>query len=106
MKGKTIDLYHYLWKGLLREGPRSEELTERVHPTQKPVGLLKQIINDTTDHSKNNIILDLYGGSGSTLIAAEATYNTCLMMEIDPYYCQVIIDRWEQYTGQKANKIK
>ena len=100
----SIKLYHYLWSGLIREGNRDEELTERVHPTQKPVGLLKNIITDNLEEQDNNI-LDLYGGSGSTLIAAEATNNNSLLMELDPYYCQIIIDRWEEYTGQKAEKI-
>jgi len=100
----SIKLYHYLWSGLIREGNRDEELTERVHPTQKPVGLLKNIIQDNFDSQDNNI-LDLYGGSGSTLIAAEATNNNALLMELDPYYCQIIINRWEEYTGQKAEKI-
>lgn len=104
LKGKQVKYYHYLWKGLLREGNHKDELNERVHPTQKPVGLLKQIITDTLPEQNNNI-LDLYGGSGSTLIACEATDNNCYMMEIDPYYCQIIIDRWEEYTGQKAEKI-
>ena len=104
LDGKSVKMYSYLWSGLLREGNRKDELTARVHPTQKPVGLLKNIINDVfTEHDKN--ILDLYGGSGSTLIAAESTNNNCYMMEIDPYYCQIIIDRWEEYTGQKATKL-
>lgn len=105
LEGKTVDLYHYTWSGLIRKGNRKDELKERVHPTQKPVGLLKNIINDVfTEHDKN--ILDLYGGSGSTLIACESTQHNCYMMEIDPYYCQIIINRWEEYTGQKAEKIQ
>jgi len=47
-------------------------------------------------------INDLFGGAGSTLIACEKTGRQCRMMEIDPVYCQVIIDRWEQFTGKKA----
>jgi DNA modification methylase len=50
-------------------------------------------------------VLDLFGGSGSTLIACEQLNRTCYMMEIDPKYCDVIIDRWEQFTGQKAVKL-
>lgn len=103
IKGKMCKMYHYLWSGLLREGNRKMELKERVHPTQKPVGLLINILNDYSDI--NNNILDLYGGSGSTLIACEETQRNCYMMELDPYYCQVIINRWEHYTGQKAVKI-
>ena len=103
IKGKMCKMYHYLWSGLLREGNRKMELKERVHPTQKPVGLLINILNDYTDVNMN--ILDLYGGSGSTLIACEETNRNCYMMEIDPYYCQVIINRWEEFTGKKAEKI-
>lgn len=53
----------------------------------------------------NCIVLDLFGGSGSTLIASEQTNRICYMMELDPKYCDVIIDRWEQYTGKKAVRI-
>ena len=101
---KSIRMYKYLWSGLLREGPRNEELKERIHPTQKPVGLLKNIINDTLNEENQNI-LDLYGGSGSTLIASEALGHNCYIMELDPYYCQIIINRWEEYTGKKAELI-
>lgn len=103
IKGKMCKMYPYLWSGLLREGERRLELKERVHPTQKPVGLLINILNDYTDVNMN--ILDLYGGSGSTLIACEETNRNCYMMELDPYYCQVIINRWETFTGRKAVKI-
>jgi len=71
------------------------------HPTQKPVELAVQAIQTLSDGD----ILDLFGGSGSTLIACEQTNRKCYMMEIDPYYCQVIIDRWEKYTGEKAVKL-
>lgn len=101
--GKTCKLYHYLWSGLLREGERKLELKERVHPTQKPVGLLINILNDFVESNSN--ILDLFGGSGSTLIACEQTNRNCYMMELAPHYCQVIIDRWEQFTGKKALKL-
>lgn len=52
------------------------------------------------------IILDVFGGSGSTLIACEQTNRICYMMEIDPYYCSVIIERFENLTKQKAVKIE
>jgi 16S rRNA G966 N2-methylase RsmD len=103
LKGKSCNIYHYLWSGLLREGSRDLELMARVHPTQKPVGLLINILNDYSKENDN--ILDLYGGSGSTLIACEETNRNCYMMELDPYYCQVIINRWEDFTGQNAELI-
>ena len=52
-----------------------------------------------------DIVLDTFGGSGSTLIACEQTNRKCYMMEIDPYYTSVIINRWETYTGEKAIKL-
>ena len=54
---------------------------------------------------KDDIVIDPFGGSGSTLIACEKTNRICYMMELDPKYCDVIIKRWEEYTGQKAVKI-
>ena len=103
LKGIGCMCYHHLWRGLLRGGDRKTELSERVHPTQKPVKLLADILKDYSEEGIN--VLDLFGGSGSTLIACEQLNRNCYMMELDPYYCQVIINRWEQYTGQKAEKI-
>jgi DNA modification methylase len=71
------------------------------HPTQKPVELAERAIGN---HSVANV-LDLFGGSGSTLIACEKTNRKCFMMEIDPHYCQVIIDRWEAFTGKTARPL-
>ena len=99
-KGTICKVYRHLWAGLIREGNRKTELQERVHPTQKPVGLLGNIIQDYSN--ENDIILDLFGGSGSTLIACEQIDRTCYMMELDPHYCDVIIKRWEEFTEQKA----
>jgi len=67
----------------------------------KPIELCAKFIKC---YAKQNV-LDLFGGSGSTLIACEQLNKTCYMMELDPYYCQVIINRWEHYTGKKAVKI-
>lgn len=71
------------------------------HPTQKPITLAVRAFKN----SPGKRVLDLYGGSGSTLIACERTNRKCFMMEIDPVYCQVIIDRWEKLTKRKAEKI-
>ncbi len=70
------------------------------HPTQKPVALAEKAIGDLTRN--NHIILDLFGGSGSTLIACEKTGRKCFMMELAPNYCDVIIRRWQKFTGKKA----
>jgi len=71
-----------------------------VHPTQKPVALPEEAIDKTT--RQGNSVLDLFGGSGSTLIACEKTSRYCRMMELDPQYCDVIIKRWQDFTGQEA----
>ena len=74
-----------------------------IHPTMKPVELLeKQIINSS---KQEDIILDIFLGSGSTLIAAQKTGRICYCMELDPKYVDVIIRRWEDYTGKKAVKL-
>ena len=91
-------LYRHLWNGLARKGDRKTEGLTRVHPTQKPVGLFVEIFKDF----KFKTCLDLFGGSGSTLIACEKTDRQCRMMELDPIYCDVIIKRWQDYTGQQA----
>ena len=71
-----------------------------LHPTMKPVELVANAIKDGT--LENMIVLDAFGGSGTTLIAAEQLNRRCRMMELDPHYVDVIIDRWEQFTGEKA----
>lgn len=91
-----VRIYHQLWNGMIREG----EKEKRVHPTQKPIKMLSEILEDFT--KQDNVILDVFGGSGSTLIACEQLGRTCYMMEFDPRYIDVIIDRWEKLTGQKA----
>ena len=74
-----------------------------LHPTQKPVELAVLAIENIIE--KNKIVLDLFLGSGSTLIAAEKLKRKCYGMELDEKYCDVIIERWEQFTGNKAEKI-
>jgi len=74
------------------------------HITEKPTELLKEII--THSSNKNHLVLDLFLGSGSTLIACEQTNRICYGMEIDPGYIDVIIQRWENFTGKKAELIK
>jgi len=71
-----------------------------MHPTMKPVELMEyQILNNTKGQ---DIVLDLFGGSGSTMIAAEKIGRCARLMELDPKYCDVIVKRWEDFTGQKA----
>lgn len=70
------------------------------HPTMKPIGLFDYQIKNNT--YKGEIVLDLFGGSGTTLMSCEQNGRICYMMELDPKYIDVIIDRWEKFTGEKA----
>jgi DNA modification methylase len=75
---------------------------EREHPTQKPVALGIRAIKNST--KKGEVVLDGFLGSGSTIIACEKTNRICYGLEIDPHYCDVIVGRWERFTGQKATR--
>jgi hypothetical protein len=92
-------IYRQLWNGYTRQGRRDVEGLKRVHPTQKPVNLSAYCIDNYS--KREEIILDLFLGSGSTLIAAEQLGRTCYGMEIDPIYCDVICKRWQDFTGKK-----
>lgn len=72
------------------------------HPTMKPIGIPAKAIQNSSP--RDGIVLDLFLGSGSTLIAAEQTGRSCYGMELDPVYCDVIIRRWEEWTEKKAVK--
>jgi len=72
--------------------------TSTSHPTSKPIELILRALK----HFRAKNVLDLFGGSGSTLIACEKSKRKCLMMELSPNYCDVILARWEKFTGQKA----
>ena len=77
--------------------------SDKSHPTMKPVKLLSKLINNSS--KKDNIILDLFGGSGSTLIACEQTNRQCRMMELDPIYCDVIVERYCKLKGIDSDKV-
>jgi DNA modification methylase len=92
----SVRIFRHLWKGLIKG---SEHGQKRVHPTQKPVALAEW----SFDYFRTvKTVLDLFGGSGSTLIACEKTGRQCYMMEFEPYYCDVIVKRWENFTAKKA----
>ena len=93
-KGKGITNY---W----RIGTGNTQLDN--HKACFPVELPARAIELTTD--KNDVVVDCFGGSGTTLIAAEQMQRRCYMMELDPQYCDVIIKRWEKLTGKKAELI-
>lgn len=82
----------------------NKPLKNDLHPTMKPIKLIARLILNSS--KEYEIVLDLFGGSGSTLIAAEQLKRKCYMMELDEHYCDVIIARWEKYTGQKAVRIE
>ena len=94
------EIARILWAGYF--GMSKDDTKVRVHPTQKPIEL-PIFFFDKWGKSKD-IIADLYLGSGSTLIAAEKTNRKCYGMELDPKYCDVIVKRWEDFTGKKAVK--
>lgn len=87
------------WAGIF--GMEKEHDKKRCHPTQKPVELVCWFF-DYFSLKDKKIVVDLFGGSGSTLIACEKTGRHCRMMELDPKYCDVIIKRWQDFTGRKA----
>lgn len=78
-------------------------LVNDVHPTMKPIRLMAQLVKNST--KPKQIVLDLFGGSGSTMMACEQLDRICYTMELDPRYVDVIIERWETFTGQKAVKL-
>ena len=77
--------------------------SNKQHPTMKPIKLLARLIRNSSN--VGDLVLDLFGGSGSTLIACEQIGRKCYMNELDPHYASVIIERWEQYTGKQATKL-
>lgn len=80
-----------------------DKITTYKHPTQKPIKLAERALRKSTE--ENDIVLEMFGGSGSTLMACEQMGRKCYTIELDPIYCDVIIKRYEQFTGQKAEKV-
>lgn len=95
------DIVRVLWVSAF--GTEQEFDHKRHHPTQKPTKLSRWFIDKYS--RENDLIVDIYGGSGSTLIACEQLNRKCYMMELDPHYIDVIIQRWENFTGKKAIKL-
>jgi DNA modification methylase len=89
---KGAKLYRWQWNGMIREGNKNIEGKTRVHPTQKPVGLFGDIFNEFQFET----CFDGFLGSGSTMVAAHQLKRKCYGMELDPKYCQVIIDRMKK----------
>ena len=114
VRGGAFELAFYGWKeGAARQflGPNNAtdlwhvkkvNPQSRVHLTEKPVDLAVRAMQYSFRTDEN--VLDLFGGSGSTLIAAQQTGRRAFLMELDTLYCDVIVQRYEQFTGQKAEK--
>jgi site-specific DNA-methyltransferase (adenine-specific) len=88
------------FRSVVRQFTQSSEKTNRVHPTQKPVSLMEWIIKRFKLSS--DTIADFFGGSGSTLIAAERNNIQAYIMEFDVSLCDVIVKRWQDFTGEQA----
>lgn len=97
-EGNAVKMFSQVWDGCFRQGTKKDEANSRLHPNQKPVGIIEQIVDGA-------LVADPFSGSGSTLIACEKTGRKCYAMEIDPHYCSVIIERWQQFTQRKAELI-
>ena len=104
------ELIIFAHKGkVLLNGDRDRDVWEfdrdppKEHPTQKPVDLIEFAIQKTSNDQ--DVVLDFFGGSGSTLIACEKTKRLCFMMELDPKYCDVIVSRFCKYTGTSKVKL-
>ena len=95
-KWASVRIFRHVWKGMIKDSERGEK---RVHATQKPVALAEWVIDYYKDVST---VLDLFGGSGFNILACEKKNLNCYTMEIMPEYCDVIIKRWQDYTGKKA----
>lgn len=95
------EVIHFNWFRFF--GLTSQDVKTRIHPTQKPLEVISPFLEKYS--KEKNIIVDIYGGSGSTLIACEQLNRKCYMMELTEHYCDVIINRWETLTGRKAVKI-
>ena len=114
LKGAYAGQYEvilYLNKGRVElNGARDTDIWEfdreppKMHPTMKPIELIAYALNKSS--KKDNVVLDCFGGSGSTLIACEQLNRRCFMCELDEHYCNVIIQRWEKLTGKKAELIE
>jgi DNA modification methylase len=92
------DFARVKWAGIF--GMENEHDKKRQHPTQKPVELARWFVDRFS--SEGDLIADIYGGSGSTLLACEKTNRHCRMMELDEKYVDVIVKRWQQFTGKDA----
>ena len=104
-------LYGWIGEGHRRIEDRTQTTVWQIdregdyqHPTQKPVALISRALRNST--IRGEVALDPFAGSGTTLIACEQLGRRCLALEIEPKYCDVIVQRWEGYTGKKAKRFR
>ena len=95
-KWSSVRIFRHVWKGMIKDSERGEK---RIHATQKPVALAEWVFDYYKDVAT---VLDLFGGSGFNLMAAEKKGIASFTMELMPEYCDVIIKRWQDFTGQEA----
>jgi DNA modification methylase len=93
----AVRIFQHMWNGMVKA---SEHGQKRVHPTQKPIALAEWCYEQYGKECET--VLDLFAGSGSSLIACETKKKQGFMMELSPAYCDVIVKRWEDFTGKKA----
>ena len=96
-----VDLGYF--RGVIHGNVASDNQYADIHKATFPIYLPSEIISLFT--KKGGTVLDCFGGTGTTMIACEELGRKCFMIELEPRYCDVIIDRWEQYTGRKAEKV-
>ena len=89
---RVVKIYNYRWDGYVRVGSKKLNPLPQIHPTQKSVELHMQILEDFS--KPDDVVLDCFAGSGTTLIACNETGRKCLTMEFSPEYCDVILNRW------------
>ena len=99
--GLDVSVYKKYYNSNKMEGRKE---AGNVHPTIKPIKIIADKVQICSN--KNGIVVDLFGGSGSTLMACEQLGRKCYMCELDPKYVDVIIQRWENFTGQKAELVE
>ena len=99
---QPIDIYKKFYISSMSQGKK--DAGADLHPTMKPLAFVADKIKISS--SEGGVVVDLFGGSGTTLIACEQLNRCCYMCELDPKYVDVIIERWEKFTGKKAEKIK
>ena len=99
-KAELLNIIKDLEENLSTVFHEDKPIVSELHPTMKPMSLIKKQIRNSS--KEGDIVLDLFGGSGTTLMACEEMNRKCYMMEYDSHYCDVIINRWEEQTGEKA----